>query len=410
MYPIILKDNEYYFANIKILDIAKKYKTPSYVYDLDLVTHKYNTIKNIFTWPKIKICYAMKANSNLDILKTLKDNGASIDAVSYGDVLVAKKIGFQSKDILYTANNASDEEIELVHNSKVLINIGDISRIEKFGKKHPKSRICLRFNTEVESGENDLVKTSGEDSQFGIRLEDINEAILLAKKYELKIIGIHEHTGSGLVDTKDMFESINRTLNVAKRFSNLEFINFGGGFKVNYYPNEKDIDYRLFGEKISAIFKKFCSEYGKKLELIFEPGKYIVAEAGIMLVEVNTLKKTSNKIYAGIDSGFSQLIRPTLYNAYHHIINCSNPQGKLKKYSIAGNICEGGDLFAKDRLIEEIREKDILIIQHSGAYGFCMASTYNNRPLPAEIVIQNGKYNISRNRMSFEEFVKKKYP
>jgi diaminopimelate decarboxylase len=407
MYPLHITNNEYFFGDVKLLDIAKSFGTPTYVYDLDIVGEQYDSIKKSFDWPKLRICYAMKANSNIDILKFLKSKGSSIDAVSYGDILVALKAGFTPEDIIYTTNNASDEEIELVVKSNVLINIGDLSRLEKFGQKHPESKVCLRINTEVESGENDLVKTAGKESQFGILLEDVDAAKNIIEKYHLNIIGIHEHTGSGLYDTDDMFESINRTLNVAKKFENLEFVDFGGGFKVPYKPDEHTIDYNKFGKKLIEIFDKFCKDYGKTLELLFEPGKYMVAQSGILLVEVNTIRKTPHKNYAGVNSGFSQLIRPLLYGAYHHIVNCNNPNGIKTKYDIAGNICEGGDLFAKERMIEEIREGDILIIQNAGAYCYSMASVYNNRPLPGEIIIIKNKVKISTERLSFEKYVHK---
>jgi diaminopimelate decarboxylase len=414
MYPITLLGKNYCIGKTSLKDIAIKYKTPSYVYDLDVIEDKFNSLKKFISWPKLRICYAMKANSNTDILKKLKSIGSAIDAVSYGDVLVAIKAGFKPESIIFTTNNATDAEIDLVYGSKVLINIGDLSHLEKFGKSHPQSRMCLRVNTEVESGENNLVKTAGKESQFGILLDDIAAAKNIADKYHLKVIGIHEHTGSGVYDTADMFTSIERTLDVARQFPDLEFVDFGGGFKVPYRPDEERIDYEGFGNKLIKIYGKFCKDYGRNLELFIEPGKYLVAESGILLVEVNTLrnsgfKNKNAKIFAGVNSGFPQLIRPVLYGAYHHIINCSNPEGQKKKYTVAGDICEGGDIFAKDRMIEDIREGDILTILNAGAYGYSMASTYNNRPLPAEIIIEDGKPRISRERLSFEEYVKKYY-
>ena len=404
MYPLTIKDSQYSINNISLLDLAKEYGTPTYIYDLGVIAEKLDSLKKSFKWPKLRICYAMKANSNMDVLKLLRSKGASIDAVSYGDILIALKAGFLAKDIIFTCNNVSDEEIDNVHKLGVLINIGDLSRLEKFGKKNPGSRICLRINTEIESGENDLVKTAGKESQFGLLLEDVDSAIDIVGKYKLSVIGIHEHTGSGLYNTEEMFESIKRTLDVAKKFRGLEFVDFGGGFKVPYKPEEKRVDYESFGERMIDIFTKFCKEYGKDLELVFEPGKYMVAESGILLVEVNTIKKTPHKIYAGVNSGFSQLIRPLLYGAYHNIVNVSNPSGPQKKFDVAGNICEGGDIFAKDRMISEIKEGDILVIQNAGAYCYSMASVYNNRPLPAEIIVQDGKHWISKKRLSFKEY------
>ncbi|MHA1820653.1 MAG: diaminopimelate decarboxylase, partial [Promethearchaeota archaeon] len=254
-------------------------------------------------------------------------------------------------------------------------------------------------------GENEKVQTAGALTKFGILMEDIDKAKEIINKYNLKVIGIHEHTGSGIAETEKVFQSMKNTLSIAKKedFPDLQFIDFGGGFKVPYHPEEKRIDYKSFGREIVRIFKEFCDDYGRELEMYFEPGKYIVAESGYLVLQVNTLKNNRGRLIAGTDSGFSHLIRPMLYDAYHHIINITNPEGTIKKYDICGNICESGDCFAFQRDIAELHEGDIIAVQNAGAYCYSMASIYNLRPLPPEVLVENKKPRLVRKRMSNDE-------
>ncbi|MFH1453001.1 MAG: diaminopimelate decarboxylase [Armatimonadota bacterium] len=393
----------------KLLELGKKYGTPLYVYDADTVEKRYTELCTSIKWPGVKIFYAMKANYNFHILKLLKELGAGIDAVSLGEVILALKAGFNKKDILYTANNISLDEMKKVYALGVIQNIDALSSLEMFGKNFPGGKICVRFNTGIGAGEHDFVITSGEDSKFGIMLRDLDKVIEISKKYNLKVTGLHEHTGSGIGDTEKIFESMEELLDIAsiKNFPHLEFIDFGGGFSVPYKPEGKRTDYSLFGDKTVEMFDKFCKNYGRKLNLYFEPGKYITAEAGFLIVRVNTIKHTENLNIAGTDSGFPHLIRPVLYNAYHHIWNLSNPNGKTEKYDIYGNICESGDFFAKERELPGIREGDYLAVLNAGAYCYSMGGVYNLRPMPAEVIIKDGKDFLARRALSYEELAEK---
>ncbi|MHA1340623.1 MAG: diaminopimelate decarboxylase [Promethearchaeota archaeon] len=391
--------------NDLLIELAEKYGTPLFVYNGDLIIQRYKELYDFISWPKLKIYYAMKANYNPAILNLLRKNGAFLDTVSPGEVHLALKIGYSFDKLLYTANNMTDKEMEEVQSKGVLFNIGSLSRLEKYGKKYPSSKICVRFNPDVVAGENEKVQTAGNLTKFGILMEDIDKVKEIVKKNNLKVIGLHEHTGSGIKETEKVYQSMKNLLSLAtiENFPDLEFIDFGGGFKVPYEPNEKRINYIAFGKKITEIFSEACKKYGKDLTMCFEPGKYIVAEAGYLLVKVNTLKNNRGRLIVGTDSGFPQLIRAVFYGAYHHILNLTNSSGPIRKYDVCGNICETGDCFAIQRDLPEINEGDILAIQNAGAYCYSMGGVYNLRPMPSEVLVVENKPKLVRKRLSNEE-------
>ena len=390
-----------------LLDLAQEYGTPLYVYDGDMIVEHYKELYDFIKWPKLKIHYAMKANYNFSILKALNEAGAGIDAVSPGDVMMALKAGFTPERIIYTANNVTDEEVRQVKEQGVLMNIGSLSRLDKFGKEFPGSEICLRFNPDVVDGENAKIMTGGDLTKFGILLQDVETVKEMIAKYNLKVVGLHEHTGSGLQHTSSVFKSMENLMAIAtpENFPDLRFLDFGGGFKVPYKPEEERVDYVKMGAEITRLFSEFCEKYGKDLEMYFEPGKYIVAEGGMMLVTVNTIKNNKNRLIAGCNSGFPQLIRPMFYEAYHHIVNVSNPEGEVKNYDICGNICETGDLFAEQRPMPELREGDVLCLENAGAYCYTMGGVYNLRAMPPEVFVKDGKAKLARKGLSTAELV-----
>ncbi len=397
----------YFIQDLPLLALCEKYGTPLYLYDADAAVARFKELESAFPWPKTKIYYAMKANYNPHLLRALKRAGARIDTVSVAEALLALQLGFKPRDIIYTANSTSDEDMRLMHGRGILVNVDCLSALERFGKMFPGSEVCARFNPDVVAGEDAKVQTSGDATKFGILLEDAPKVLAIARKYKLKIVGLHEHIGSGIDSTAKVFKGMDDLMNLALRqdFADLRFIDFGGGFKAPYRPGEKRIDYAAFGKKVARKHASFCKQYGRDLELYFEPGKYVAAECGMLVVRVNTVKRNRQRLIAGTDSGFGHLIRPVFYGAYHHVLNLSNPKGRLKNYDVCGNICESGDLFAQDRDLPEIREGDYLGILNAGGYCFAMASIYNLRPLPAEIVIQKGKASVSRKRLSPQDLV-----
>ncbi|MBN1501308.1 MAG: diaminopimelate decarboxylase [Spirochaetes bacterium] len=386
-----------FIGRTDLTEALKRYETPFFLYSGESIINRYNFIKQFIKWKNIKIFYAMKSNYHPQILEILRNEGCGIDAVSPAEVFLALKCGFTPDRVIFTSNNSTDEEISEISRTGVLINIDSLSRLEKYGRKYQGTDICLRFNTDVVAGEHSHIQTGGPKTKFGILLSDVEKVLQICGKYSLKVIGVHKHAGSGISDKSKFIQSMKNLLSIAlkENFPDLKFIDLGGGFKVKYHPEEADVDYDEFGETAGNVFKEFCDNYGRQLSLYIEPGKFLTSEAGIFLVQVNTLKKNKERNIAGVNSGFTHLMRPVLYNAYHHIINISNPDGELRVYDICGNICESGDCFAVDRLIPEIREGDFLAIMNAGAYCFSMASIYNMRPLPREIFFIKVNLNLA---------------
>ena len=395
-------------SNKIMLDAAAKFGTPLFLYDIDKIKECYHSLFKFIPYKNLKIHYALKANYNIAILKALRDIGCGLDTVSPAEVALALELGFKKEDIIYTANNMTDAEFAEVYAAGVVMNIGELSRLEKVAANYPGSRVCLRFNPDVKDGDSEKTMTAGDLTKFGILLDDVDEVLEIVKKGNLQDVGLHEHTGSGLQKAESVYQSMRNLMQIATpaNFPELEFLDFGGGFKVPYMPDEKRIDYIAMGKEIVSIFENFCKSYGKELKMYFEPGKYMVAESGHLLIEVNTIKKNRTRTIAGCNSGFPQLIRPVLYDAYHHITNLSNPDGELKKYDICGNICETGDRFAEERMMPEIREYDILEIQNAGAYCYSMGSIYNLRPMPSEAVLEDGELRLVRKAQTNAELVK----
>lgn len=398
-----------FLNRIDIHSLIDKYKTPFYLYDGNIIRERYFQLFEFIKWPKLKIYYAMKANYNKGILNILNEIGASLDTVSPGEVMLAQRLGFSSERIIFTANNITDDEMHLVREMNVLFNIGSLSRLEKYGKAYPGTKICLRFNTDVVAGEHAKVQTGGVLTKFGILMEDAEKAACVVQRYSLRVVGLHVHTGSGIAEEDNVYQSMRNLLRVANsgHFPDLDFIDLGGGFKIPYSQEERVINYRNFGEKITTIFQEACEQYGRELSVYFEPGKYLVSESGFLFVQVNTIKHNRGRSIAGVNSGFPHLIRPVLYDAHHHIVNISNPEGKNMVYDICGNICETGDCFATDRKVGKINEGDYLAIFNAGAYCQAMASIYNLRSIPTELVFFEDNVTLVRKGLSHSELVDK---
>ncbi|MBN2449219.1 MAG: diaminopimelate decarboxylase [Lentisphaeria bacterium] len=390
-----------------LLQAAREFGTPLFVYDADLMLRRYQELHDVIAWPRLTIHYAMKANYNVALLGILNAAGAALDTVSPGEVILARRIGFPVERILYTANSMTDAEVREVQRTGVLMNIGSLSRLEKFGREFPGTDVCIRFNPDVVDGETAKTTTGGPATKFGILMQDADRVADLVSRHGLRVVGLHEHTGSGLTRESSVYRSMQNLMSLATpaRFPDLRFLDFGGGFKVPYRPEETRVDYAAMGAEIARLFREFCGAYGRELEMRFEPGRYIVAECGCLVIEVNTLKDNQGRLMAGCNSGFPQLIRPVMYGAYHHIVNLTNPDGPEAVYDVCGNICETGDRFAELRPLPEIREGDLLAIENAGAYCYSMGGVYNLRPMPAEVVIRAGELHLARRGLSNHELV-----
>ena len=401
------KDLKYWLTgDIDPLELVKKYDAPLYVYDSAIITRQYNRLINAFKVKHLKINYACKALSNINILTLLKNMGSGLDCVSAQEVQLGLKAGFAPQDIIYTPNCVGLEEIKQVIQYGVKINIDNISILEQFGQLETGIPVCIRINPHIMGGGNYKISTGHIDSKFGISIHQMPHVQRVVEATGLKIEGIHMHTGSDILDIGVFLQGTEILLNVAKDFKDLEYIDLGSGFKVAYKPADYSTDIEQLGEELSARFNEFCAEYGRDLILKFEPGKFLVSEAGYFFVKVNVVKQTISSLFAGVDSGLNHLIRPMFYNSYHHILNLSNTNEKSRIYTVVGYICET-DTFAVDRKIPEIIEGDILCFCNAGAYCYSMASNYNSRYRPAEVLVHEGKDYLIRERETIEDILNK---
>jgi len=373
-------------TNTDLVAIAAEFGNPVYVYDSEKIAAQYQRLTAAFSnVGDLRINYAAKALSNVSILKLLRQLGSGLDTVSIQEVQLGLAAGFKPQSIIYTPNGVSLKEIESVAQMGVQINIDNLSLLEQFGTRHPKTPVCIRINPHVMAGGNSNISVGHIDSKFGISIHQIPHLLRIVENTAMNINGIHMHTGSDILDIDVFLHAAEILFDTAKHFKALEFLDFGSGFKVPYHENDIETNIEELGEKLSKRFVAFCKEYGSELQLIFEPGKFLVSQAGHFVTQVNVVKQTTSTVFAQVDSGFNHLIRPMLYGSHHHIENLSNPKGKERFYSVVGYICET-DTFASNRKIAEITEGDLLVFRNSGAYCFSMASNYNSRYRPAEVL------------------------
>jgi diaminopimelate decarboxylase len=389
-----------------LLQLAEEFGSPLYVYDADKIRSQYNRLTSAFSKVEtLRINYAVKALSNIAILQLLKQMGSGLDTVSIQEVQLGLHAGFSPGRIIYTPNGVSFEEIEEAAKLGVQINIDNLSVLEHFGQVHPKIPVCIRINPHVMAGGNSNISVGHIDSKFGISIHQMPLILRIVENTGMHINGIHMHTGSDILDVEVFLYAAEILFEAATHFKELDFIDFGSGFKVPYKKDDIETDVEEFGKKLSKRFNEFCKNYGRPLALAFEPGKFLVSEAGFFLAKVNVVKQTTSTVFAGVDSGFNHLIRPMLYGSQHSIENISHPKGKERFYTVVGYICET-DTFATNRRIAEIKEGDILCFRNAGAYCFSMASNYNSRFKPAEVLWLDGKGILIRERETFEDLLK----
>ncbi|WP_299016747.1 diaminopimelate decarboxylase [uncultured Polaribacter sp.] len=391
--------------NAQLLELANKYGSPLYVYDTAKIASQYNRLTGAFNGVKnLKLNYAVKALSNINILKVLKNLGAGLDTVSHQEVQLGLTTGIDPKNIIYTPNGVSLQEIEEVAKLGVQINIDNLSILEQFGQKHPNIPVCVRINPHIMAGGNSKISVGHIDSKFGISIHQVPHIQRVVENTGMNINGIHMHTGSDILDIDTFLRASEILFDVAKQFKNIDFIDFGSGFKVPYKEGDISTDIEQLGVQLSERFNQFCKEYGKEITLMFEPGKFLVSEAGVFLAKVNVVKQTTSTVFAHVDSGFNHLVRPMMYDSYHRISNISNETGRDRYYSVVGYICET-DTFGSNRRIAEISEEDILCFHNAGAYCFSMASNYNSRYLPAEVMVHEGKDYLIRKRQTIQDIL-----
>ncbi len=401
-----LKKNQYTIGGIPVIALAEKHRSPLYIYDTDGMISQYRRITDSFSGTRVKINYACKALTNINVLKLFCGLGSGLDAVSVQEVELGLMAGFAPQDILYTPNCVSIEEIVEAVELGVRINIDNIAILEEFGVKYgAKVPVCVRINPHVMGGGNNKISTGHIDSKFGISIYQMPHVHRIVETNHMKVEGIHMHTGSDILDMQTFLRASEVMFETAMEFKELDYVDFGSGFKVPYRADDVSTDVEALGIELSERFNRFCKEYGKELTLVFEPGKFLVSEAGYFVARVNVIKQTTSTVFAGLDTGLNHFIRPMFYEAYHEIVNVSKPRGKTRIYTVVGYICET-DTFGWNRKISEATEGDYLLFKNAGAYCYAMASNYNSRFRPAEVLVHKGKDHLIRKREDMEDLLR----
>lgn len=396
----------YRIQGLELTKIAQQFGTPLYVYDAAGIVGQVQRLRNAFSGTRARIKYAAKALTNISVLKLVRGAGAEIEVVSPQEGQLALAAGFKPSEITFTPSGVHFSEIEEAIASGFSVNIDNLSTLQKFGEKYGSEYGCgIRLNPNIMAGGNLKISTGHSNSKFGISVQQLPEIVALTEKYKIAVNGLHIHTGSDITDANVFLQMAEILFDTAKQFPNLKFIDFGSGFKVAYKEGDKTTNIEELGQKLGSAFNNYCREYGRELELWVEPGKFIVSEAGTFLVQANVVKNTPTVTFVGVNSGLNHLIRPMMYDSYHHIINITNPSGPEKKYTVVGYICET-DTFGSDRTLNEVREGDILALKNGGAYGFSMSSNYNSRLRPAEVLIINGQAKLIRERETMDDILR----
>jgi len=403
---LTLSDGKYHLQGVNVLDICQEFGTPLFVYDASKIEEKYKQMDQAFEGLNAKIKYPVKALSNVNILKLMRKLGAGLDTVSIQEARMGIKAGFAPEDIIFTPNCVSFDEIKKAVELGITINIDNISILEQFGHEYGNTVPCaIRFNPHIFAGGNSKISVGHIDSKFGISVYQRRHVHRIIKANDIQVIGIHVHTGSDILDAASYLQSANIMFDLAYDFEDLQFIDFGSGFKVPYKTGDIFTDVHAIGKELRVAYKNFCDEYGKEIELWFEPGKYLVSEAGYFFMKANVIKPTPSTVFVGVDSGLNHFIRPMMYGAVHEILNVSNPKGTPRIYTVVGYICET-DTFASDRKLSEVREGDVICVKNAGAYGFSMSSNYNSRLRPAEVMVYQGQARLIRERESFDDLIR----
>lgn len=398
-------DNVQTVQGVDLISLTQQFGTPLYVYDGSVIRRQVGILKEVFSGVDLRIKFACKANTNISVLKLMRSQGVGLDVVSLQEFEIAKLAGYTPGEVTFTPSGAAFEEVEAAIEEGLTLTVDSLPLLEWFGQKYGDSKPCMiRLKPNVAAGGNAKIMTAHAESKFGISVLLLDRIVEIAERYGIRIIGLHQHTGSDIKEAEPFLKVAEVIFDVAANFRHLEVIDLGGGFKVSYRPDDAVTDMQMLGAKISKRFNEFCDSYGRKLTLWVEPGKFLVSECGLLLVKTNVVKEDPAKTFVHVDSGLNHLIRPMMYDAYHHIHNLSNPEGESNTYNVVGYICET-DNFAVDRELPEVRQGDILVLRNAGAYGFSMSSNYNARFRPAEVLVDEGKARLVRRRETLEDLI-----
>jgi diaminopimelate decarboxylase len=399
------QNNSYSIQGVPVLELCEQFGTPLYLYDAEKIEKQLKQLSGAFKGMKVRFKYAAKALTNISILKFMRSQGVGLDVVSIQEAHIGLRAGYKPEEILYTPNCVSFDEIKEAVELGVMINIDNISILEQFGHEYGNSvPCCIRLNPHVMAGGHHKISTGHIDSKFGISVLQMRHLQRVIKTNRINVVGLHVHTGSDILDAEVFLRGAQIIFDAAREFEGLQFLDFGSGFKVAYREGDPTTDVESVGQRLGEALKDFAKDYGSEPEIWFEPGKYLVSESGYLLVTTNVIKTTPATVFAGVNSGMNHLMRPTLYDAYHDMLNISNPEGTPRVYSVVGYICET-DTLGWDRKLNELREGDIIAIKNAGAYGFSMASNYNSRLRPAEVLIYKGKTHLIRRRETLDDLL-----
>ncbi len=383
--------------------LAERFGTPLYAYSAKTLRARCRALARAF--PGAAVRYAMKANANPAVLDLIRREGLGVDTVSPFEVRVAREVGFRKRDIIYSGSMPSDDDLAAVHAAGVAVNLDALSSLRRYGQRFPGSRVSLRLNLDVGGGHHPHVVTAGPESKFGLSPDELPAARALCDAHGLAIVGLHQHIGSGIFDPALFLEALDALLPHLADFPALEFVDVGGGFGVPYREDERAIDLAAWGQAVTARFDAAVARYGRPLSLVLEPGRYVVCEAGVLLARVTTIKRSRDRVFVGTDSGMHHLIRPALYQSHHPVTTYPRRDVAPERCFFVGPICESGDVLAEDRLVPPPEEGDLVVVGNAGAYGFAMASQYNLRPRPAEVLVDGDEWTLARPRERYRDVV-----
>ncbi|HUJ13359.1 MAG TPA: diaminopimelate decarboxylase [Thermoanaerobaculia bacterium] len=398
-------------GDVAASDLATQYGTPLYVYDAGVIRRQIDRVKRAFASLPFRPFYAMKANGSLAILELIHWNGFGCDCVSPGEIFLARRAGFTPGEIWFTCSNVSDDDLRAIGDPRIVINVNSVSEIDRILELGLQNPIALRVNPDVGAGHHVDVVTGGGGVKFGIDIAEIGDARILVEDSGRKVVGLHAHIGSGIDDIAPLIESARRLLELSGDFPNLRWLNFGGGMSIPYRPGEREFPVEAYGTELTRVADRLLR--ARDLTAILEPGRYVVAQSGILLARVTAKRISGGLWWLGCDTGFNHLVRPSKYGAYHHIVNASRDSQRQDEYVVAGNLCESGDVFTRDasgnvtpRTMDHCEIGDVIAFLDAGAYGFSMASHYNARLLPPEVLVDGASARVIRERQSLDDLLR----
>nr|WKN39141.1 diaminopimelate decarboxylase [Tunicatimonas sp. TK19036] len=391
---------------VDLTEVCRKFGTPLYVYDADTIVAQIHKLRSAFTYPKVHFKYAAKALTNISILKLMRQQGIDLDVVSIQEAHIGLKAGFSPQQIMYTPSGVTFSEIDEAISLGIQMNVDSLPLLRYIGERYGSNvPCCIRLNPDIRAGGHEKISVGHSESKFGVALSQLDLMLELVKQYNIHINGLHIHTGSDIKDVDVFVQGARRLFSAARHFPSLQFIDFGSGFKVPYKKGDAGTDIEKLATLMEEAFLEFCQEYGRELEMWFEPGKFLVSDSGYLLAQTTVVKENPGVHFVHLNSGLNHLLRPMMYDAYHEIINISNPNGEPKQYHVVGYICET-DTFGLNRSLAEVRAGDIIAIKNAGAYGFSMASNYNSRFRPAEVLIYQGEAKLIRQRETLDDIMR----